>query len=141
MNDHGGVLCPQPIGFERDDCRESECAMSIDRLRRGWSIARLQRIRPDQLLVGNHFQIAAKVREFFTFGRSPRRAKDPARTQVDFTINGLPRCRREPMLEMLWRRPCRPNLRWRNIDRAFQYQVKLRIGLMDEPIHGAYPLP
>jgi hypothetical protein len=48
MNDHGGVLCPQPIGFERDDCRESECAMSIDRVRRGWSIARLQRIRPDQ---------------------------------------------------------------------------------------------
>jgi hypothetical protein len=140
MNDHGGVLRPRPMGFERDDCREYKCGMSIDRLSLGRSVARLQGVRPDQLLVGNHFQIAAKVGEFFAFGRSHHRAENAARTQIDFAIDRLPGCRREPMLEILWRRPRGPNHLWWDVDRAFQYQVKFPIGLMDEPIHGVYPL-
>src|SRR5690606_21931021 len=83
-------------------------------------------------LLRDHFKITAKIWKFLALRRAHRGPEDATWPQIDLAIGNGPGPWHEPVAEMRWRRPCRPDQLARNIDGAFKDKIKLRIDFDDE---------
>src|SRR3984893_3629389 len=120
-----GIFCPASLRLERDDRRKGGRVGGLARR----AIARGEGNRPNELLVFDDFEIATDVREVLSFGRTHYKAKHAAGAQIYLAIHRRPRCRREPLLDVLGHGPRGPDELRPNIDDAFEEKVEAGVWL------------
>ena len=111
------------VRFHRDDRREGRnLGCGLRRPKAG-----PERDGPDKLFVLDHFKVAADVGKFLALRRAHDKAEDAAGAKIDFAIDRLPGCRREPFLDVLGLGPSGPYEFRRNVDDALQEKIETGI--------------